>query len=271
VIFSNTNTTDRWLLTGAVEVSAIEDILSGPCTVISGEALEKVLFLHVLAGTTRVCLSDAGEMMLTEQDVLVVFPGRMTTVELKASSNRLMLVALSGRDAVRATLCLGFWDLMRGVEHYDGNFMAEIIERFHTVPKGGKDEGVLSRVEHLLSTVWLRVCYGGGENCFARAIRTLNRSICIGECQTTDSAANALGVSRSKLNALFRNGMGIRPGEYISRVLVWLAQADLFWTSCSVAKVATRYGFASASSFSTFLRRRTGLKPTEFRKRSIPF
>jgi len=262
--------TDCWLSPGEVEVSLVEDLTSGPRTVVDREALEKVVFLYLLEGQAHVRLSDVGELDLGGNEVLVVFPGRVLTVELTAVSNRLMSVALIGRGAVRAALGLGFWDLLRTTESYEGCYMTEIVRRFHAAPTHGRDAQLLSQVEHLLLTVWLRIRHGGVRGLFVDAVRTLNRRICSGDCLTTETAAEALGISRSKLNSLFMDGLKIRPGEYISRVIVALAEAQLFWTSASVAQIASRFGFSSVSAFATFFRRRIGQSPTDFRRQPIP-
>jgi len=86
---------------------------------------------------------------------------------------------------------------------------------------------------------------------------------------TTESAAAALGVSRTKINSIFLTGLKMRPGEYISQTVMARSLAMLFWTKLSVAQVAEKMGFSSASAFATFLRRRIGMTPAEFRAKPI--
>lgn len=260
--------TEHWLTTGAVEVERIGDIVSGPRTVVAHESLDKVLYLYLADGAARVTLSDVGALTLLAEDALVIFPGRIVSVELTAPTNRLMLVALRGREAVNASLQLGFWDLMRFSVRYAGNFMGEIIERFHAAPLRGQDPHVRGMVEQLMEIIWQHARNGSGRSEVFEAVRLVNRLPADG--LTTDSAASALGISRSKLNSLFLSGLGMRPGEYLSRIIQARSLAMLFWTRQSVAQVAAKMGFSSASAFATFLRRRIGRTPAAFRRQPIP-
>ena len=259
--------TECWLTSGSVEIDRIGDIVSGPRMVVAQEPLVKVLFLYLVDGAARVTLADVGVQVLSSNDALVLFPGRVVSVELTDPSNGVMLVALRGREAVNASLNLGFWDLMRFSVRYTGNYMAEIIERFHAAPLRGRDPHVQGMVEQLLETIWLhaRNCSGRGE--VFDAVRMVNR--CPVAELTTDSMASALGISRSKLNVLFLSGLGMRPGEYLTQVILAQSLALLFWTRLSVAQVASKMGFSSASAFAAFLRRCIGRTPAAFRKKPI--
>lgn len=256
---------ERWLNPEAVEVPRIGDIASGPRTVLAAEPLEQVLYLYLLAGEARVVLSDVGVQTLTPNTVLAVFPGRIVTVELTAPSNRLMLLALRGREAVSGALKIGFWDLMRCFDQYDGDLMREIVVRFRSESGHERISTILTLCERLLGTIYLRARNNSGHREIFDAVRVVNRLPA--RELTTDSAAGALGISRTKLNSLFMAELGMRPGEYISRITLARSLAMLFWTKQSVVQVAAKNGFSSASAFAAFLRRRIGQSPAEFRKR----
>lgn len=259
---------DQWLKPGAVEIERLGDIVSCPKTVVAQEPLDKVLYLHLLDGAARVTLSDVGEKVLHAGEVLVVFPGRVVSVELVAEANRLMLVTLQGREAVNASLQLGFWDLMQSAERYGGDYMGEIINRFSAASLRGRDPQVLRMVEQLLETTWLRMRNGSAQGELFDVIRTINRLSAVG--LTTESAAAAFGISRTKLNMLFLSGLGMRPGEYIAKIILARSLAMLFWTRLSVAQIAVKMGFSSASAFAVFMRGRTGQTPMLFRRTPIP-
>ena len=259
--------TEQWLTQGKVEVAYIGDVVSKPRTIVAEEPLDKVLYLYLLEGSVRVTLSDAGVRTLASHDILIVFPHRVVTVELTAAANRLMLLALQGEAAVDVSLKLGYWDLMCFAESYGGNFMNEIIERFQTAPTRGRDPHVLSMVEHLLGTIRLRVRNSSGLGEVFDAVQTINRLA--SGVLTTESAATALCISRSKLNNLFMSGMGMRPGEYIAQIILKRSLSMLYWTKHSIEQVAVKMGFSSASALSVFLRRNIGQTPAEFRKKPI--
>lgn len=265
---SDVHRSEQVLSQGNVEIERIGDIVSGPRTIVAREPLDKVLYLYEIEGAAHVTLSDVGMRTLHPNDALVVFPGRVVSVELTAPSNRLMVMTLQGREAVNASLRFGYWDLMSFSVQYAGNYMNEIIERFHASPLRGRDPHVLGLVEHLLETIWLRARNASGRCEIFDAVRILNRLPVVG--LTTDTAASALCISRSKLNSIFLSGLGMRPGEYLTKVVLARSLAILLGTRLSVAQVAEKMGFSSASAFAAFLRRYRGQTPVEFRKMPIP-
>lgn len=79
--------------------------------------------------------------------------------------------------------------------------------------------------------------------------------------------ARAVGLSPSRLGALFRRQMGISPARYLRRVRVNIAARLLHETTLSVREVAARTGFASLPAFSRTFRQVLGEAPTAYRHR----
>lgn len=259
---------DELLTPNGVEVVHVGDIVQGRKTLCSHLALDHIALLYCVQGTVGVTLSDAGVRTLRSGDILIVFPGRFMSLEMRDSkSNRLMFLGLRGANAVTSVLWMGFWDLMQGNDPYQGDFLFSIINRFQTAPEHGRDAVLLGRVGQLLDIVWNRLYHGAGLCEFYAAVRVLNRLPFDG--YTTEAAAETLGISRTKLNMLMlSNGMD-RPGKYLARNRFMIAQAMLYFTHESTERIAVRLGFSSASAFGVFFRQQCGRTPNAFRRRPI--
>ncbi|HEY1230808.1 MAG TPA: AraC family transcriptional regulator [Ramlibacter sp.] len=85
---------------------------------------------------------------------------------------------------------------------------------------------------------------------------------------TTESMANAAGLSISRLHALFREELGTSPHAWLlehrlARVREWLAGTEL-----PIAELALRAGFSEQSALTRAMRRATGLTPAAWRRQS---
>jgi signal transduction histidine kinase/AraC-like DNA-binding protein len=77
--------------------------------------------------------------------------------------------------------------------------------------------------------------------------------------------ADAVGVSKDYLGRIFHQELGLSPWEYLIRYRVLRAKELLLTTSYSVAEVATRVGFDTATYFSHIFHREVGCSPRAFR------
>jgi AraC-like DNA-binding protein len=72
-------------------------------------------------------------------------------------------------------------------------------------------------------------------------------------------------MSRSTFTTRFRTLSGMPPLTYLHHWRIGLAQAALRETNATVATLATRYGYASESSFSHAFTRTAGVSPRHYR------
>ncbi len=77
--------------------------------------------------------------------------------------------------------------------------------------------------------------------------------------------ADAIGVSKDYLGRIFQQELRLSPWEYLIRYRVLRAKELLRTTGYSVAEVATRVGFDTATYFSHIFRREVGCSPRAFR------
>ncbi len=84
---------------------------------------------------------------------------------------------------------------------------------------------------------------------------------------TVEEMARRIGLSPSRLHALFRSDWGTSPQAWLAerrirRVRAWLTASD-----APVAELAQRAGYADQSALTRAMRRLTGLTPAAYRKR----
>lgn len=78
--------------------------------------------------------------------------------------------------------------------------------------------------------------------------------------------ARHVGISVSRLHAVFKERLGMTPNDYLQRLRVDTACALLTTSHQSISRLALDLGFSSSQYFSTCFRRYTGMSPREFRR-----
>jgi AraC-like DNA-binding protein len=85
---------------------------------------------------------------------------------------------------------------------------------------------------------------------------------------TLQEVADALGVNRHYLGRIFQQELGLSPWQYLIRYRVLRAKELLRTTNDTIAQVATRVGFDTATYFSHIFHREVGCSPRAFRAQS---
>lgn len=87
----------------------------------------------------------------------------------------------------------------------------------------------------------------------------------LNENVTVRQMAEAAGYHASHFTALFRQHLGISPGQFILRKKTDRAAELLTATSMPVSAIAEALGFASQFYFSNFFKKQTGMTPSQYR------
>ena len=82
---------------------------------------------------------------------------------------------------------------------------------------------------------------------------------------TVQQMAEAAGYHASHFTSLFRQHLGISPGQFILRKKTDRAAELLTATSMPVSAIAEALGFASQFYFSNFFKKQTGMTPSQYR------
>lgn len=101
------------------------------------------------------------------------------------------------------------------------------------------------------------------EDTAAEARRLIERNA--GQRQLLSAELANLGLSRRRLDQVFRGAYGLSIADYADRYRLRGAKAQLSDTNVPLLNIALALGFESASAFSSFFRRHTGCTPREYR------
>lgn len=103
-------------------------------------------------------------------------------------------------------------------------------------------------------------------------LRTINRlmSEWRGRQVSTTDFADALGLSASRLRAVFKETAGVSLGRYILNYRLNRAMALLRTTDLPIAEVAEETGFGSPQAFSRIFKKKIGQSPRDYRREPSP-
>jgi AraC-like DNA-binding protein len=126
-------------------------------------------------------------------------------------------------------------------------------------------------IEALRSTegtgAWPGLLRGLADKRLAVAIRRMHESPT--KTWTVAQLAKAAGLSRSTFFERFMRAVGVAPMEYLLGWRMALAKDLLRRKEISVAEVAERVGYGSASTFSVAFTRHVGLPPTHYARENV--
>ena len=83
-----------------------------------------------------------------------------------------------------------------------------------------------------------------------------------------DDVARRVGLSRPHFYRLFREHVGLAPGEYLDALRADAAIARVAATARTMTDIGEELGFASQASFTRFFRERVGVPPMAYRRGS---
>jgi len=87
--------------------------------------------------------------------------------------------------------------------------------------------------------------------------------------KTINEYAQLLNISSKKLTQIIKSEFDITPLKYIHDILILNIKRDLAFKELSHKEVAYNYNFDSPSNFSLFVKKQTGLNPSELQKKLL--
>jgi AraC-like DNA-binding protein len=227
--------------------------------------MEGVMLFFFRSGEVDVARKAKPTLRGQPGDLLVLFPGEPLNLTVRTANAKFDYVVLRGVTPVRSTLRLGFWDGFKMSDGDSDGLPEAIVKMFEESPLRGKDDQVCALFEQYLNVRWRRIQEKATSPFFLTSIRVMQGLPM--DHLTTERVAETLDVSRTKLNSMFLQTMGKRPGRYLKEMKVAVVREMLAETSSSVTRVAERAGFSSASALATFFQRETGILPSAYRPR----
>ncbi|MCM1111054.1 MAG: AraC family transcriptional regulator [Clostridium sp.] len=86
---------------------------------------------------------------------------------------------------------------------------------------------------------------------------------------TAEDIAESLGVGYSRFRKMFRLYTGVAPAQYWLQLKIVRAKELLTSSPSSVSEIAYQLGYENTAQFSTCFRKKTGITPSEFRRRQM--
>lgn len=88
-----------------------------------------------------------------------------------------------------------------------------------------------------------------------------------GQAWPVERIAAEVGVSGSRVHALFRHAFGLSPQAWLSSCRLRWARGQLTGTNLAIAEIAQHAGYSEQSALTRALRREWGMSPAEYRRR----
>ncbi|HVO01877.1 MAG TPA: AraC family transcriptional regulator [Candidatus Cybelea sp.] len=211
-------------------------------------ALEGVLEMEIGGRAGRV---DSAQGALVPAGTLHAFAG--------IGRNRFVTLDIAARTAPEPQALLGsgrrFFAVPRAVEH----LLAYLESRRDLVAEDA------AHLAPLLATALGPRDETGMPDHVLKAIAYFRR--CHHRPITCVDAARAAGIGAARLHALFRQWLGMGPGQYLAALRLDRARDRLAGGAEPIAEIALAVGFSEQSAFTRAFRRRFGETPAGYRRR----
>lgn len=182
-----------------------------------------------------------------------------------AAKNRCVYGIFDGSDVEAYFNELGFFDCIRGetTSHFESIVaLRDGLEKTGATKDGQKV--VLGRLTDILRSQAEEMRMSGSPVVFD-AIKRIHRNLAAGVVQVKELCSQ-LGVSRVYLHRAFTAAGYGKPSDFIREQQMRLIKNLLRDIKLPLSEVARKGGFFSAAHFTTFVKRATGLTPTQLRR-----
>ncbi len=242
-----------------------------------GRRLGEYQLLYITEGRGVVTTEFSSEQELRAGDVLLLLPGVWHTYHPDMNAGwSCYWIGFKGAN-MDDKLDAGFISKERPV--FRVGYSTDLIRLYDEAMTTARVEAPFSQsllsgiVSHILGFVYACNNRGEGrgekgENSDAGLVQQAQSIIRqhIERPMPIQKVAESLGMSYSRFRRLFRELTGIPPALYQNELRMERARQMLSSTELPVKEIAYRLQFESADYFSTSFRRRTGMRPTEYRE-----
>lgn len=245
-------------------------------TIPAGPYLDKVFligvnFFYCKEGAFKLTFSDHKPLTIRAGEVMTVYSGRFVTFTAtdKKGPNTLNYTILCGSFAEEYVSSVGFYDFFHcscAFPVASLNILQSLLETHDMTEPASKKEP-MSLLYSMMLTV-LEQAKLKGDAFFYDAIQLINQNVAKGQVRI-EPVCEALSISRAQLHRIFVRYGFTSVGAYIKSVQYQFAMKLLRVSRLSVSEIAHRSGFASATNFTAFIRKRSGQAPIKHRGKHI--
>lgn len=239
-----------------------------------GRVLQEYQLVYIHAGRGSFDSRATGELSVTPGSVMVLFPGawhryRPDPVEGWEE----YWVGFAGEDARRLQQ-RGFLSPDQPLFHTGGDeavlrAFTTLLDRLRSEPLGFEPLLAASVWEIVAATFSATLMQQAGD----RQHQVIRRAKALLELATDeppsiDALAAELDLSTSRFQHVFKQYTGLSPYQYHLQLKIQRAEELLRSADLPVKQIATLLRFPSVYHFSTLFKRKTGLSPSAYRRRS---
>lgn len=241
----------------------------------NGRTLDSFTLVYITRGKGIFESSMGGVIEINEGDLFILFPNEWHRyrpdpavgwdeywVEFDGDQAR-RIMNHPGFSKRQPVVCLGCDEKMLSL------FM-EIIENIER--ESSEFEHIIAaQTSHIVARLLASIRRTDPNPARAELVR---RACCIileqsNQCIDFNQLARQLGLSLSGFRKQFRKVTGVPPGQYQQQIRINKACELLRQTVLPIGEIATRLGFESIFYFSRIFKHKTGLSPSDYRKRSL--
>ena len=152
-------------------------------------------------------------------------------------------------------------------EHSRAPLLLDEILHFSMQDSPAHRVRIQARILELLG-LYLDACTRRQHHPYVQAaIELIERDF--GETLTVERICRYIGISRAYLHELFRTDLGVTPMEYVTNVRLEQSRQMLIYSAEPVSEIALACGFNSMAYYSYVFKKKTGLSPTDFRRKYL--
>ncbi len=240
-----------------------------------GRTLNSFTLVYITRGQGRFESSAGGKHEIQSGDLFILFPNEWHRYRPDATTGwDEYWVEFDGDQARQIMSHPGFSE-KHPVIHlgHDDKILSLFIEITESIESGASEfEHIIAAqtsqiVARLLAAIRRTDPNTGSAELVRRACRLILKQS--DESVDFTRIARELGLSLSGFRKMFRKVTGLPPGQYLQHIRISKAGELLQQTALPIGEISTRLGFDSIYYFSRIFKRKTGISPSDYRRKSL--
>ncbi len=240
-----------------------------------GRILQEYQLLYVVEGEGELCTRSKGKIKLRAGSMFLLFPNEWHTYQPERKTGwKLFWIGFRGNQ-MDQRVENGFFCTQH--PHFQVGYNGELIRLYHqAIEVAAQEKACFQQLLAGIVNQLLGFMYYIEQNQLFEKDRTSIQRIDrarsymrekLEENLSVPQVAVQVGMGYSDFRKRFKEYTGFSPSQYYLNLRLQHAKELLSMSTLSVKEIAYRLQFQSPDYFSTLFKKKTGLKPSEFRSR----
>ncbi|MGM9769015.1 MAG: AraC family transcriptional regulator [Candidatus Cryptobacteroides sp.] len=241
----------------------------------TGRILSEYQLLYITEGRGALITEHGGKFDIRAGDMFLIFPGeKHTYYPDPATGWSEYWIGFNGTN-VDSRTSQGFFSPAKPV--YNVGYNESIIELYREAITTAKHQEsyfqqlLAGIVNHLLGLMFMsgrnnRMSHDNHEKSIVNKARAYMQENVESDLRMPE-VAGYVGISYSRFRSIFKKYTGLSPAQYFIDLRIHRAKEMLRSTSASIKEISIILQFENPEYFATQFKKKTGISPTEFRKR----